>query len=415
MKLERIYHCITLSVVLCLLMLSFPKTALAADWPVYRGPNHNGITQETDWSADWGADGPKQLWKADIGIGFSSIVVSDGRVFTMGNNGDKTNGMDTVFCFDAETGEEEWSHTYACPLQPKYYEGGTLATPTVDGNVVYTISKMGHIFCFDVVSGKIIWQKHAHDDLGCEYPTWHFSGSPMPLGELLVFNLGDAGLALNKKTGQVIWQNGKGACGYATPVPYVENGQQCVAIFGKDSVMGVRVSDGKVLWSHKHKTKYDVNASDPIMTGDTVFISSGYGRGCQKIHVSGDDTKTLWENENMRNHMNCSILWNAHIYGIDDGSGGQLRCLSFADGDVQWSEKDTGKGALVMSADGRMIIMSDKSELIIAKADPTEFKLIARAQILPKGKCWTTPTLANGRIYARNARGDMACVDVSSK
>ncbi len=334
----------------------------------------------------------------------------------MGNNGDRKDGKDTVFCFNADTGNEIWSYTYACPLEPKYYEGGTLATPTVDGDVVYTISKMGDLFCFNAATGKIIWQKQVNKDFGCALPTWHFAGSPMPVDDLLIFNLGDAGLALNKKNGQLVWQNGKDACGYATPVPYVADGQKCVVIFGKDTVVGVRFSDGKILWKHEHKTKHDVNASDPILSGDEVFVSSGYGRGCGKFKVAGSQATQVWANEDMRNHMNCSMLWKGHIYGIDEAGGGQLKCLSFADGSVKWSEKSTGKGALMMSSDGRMIIMSDKSELIIAKADPQEFKLIARSQILPRAKCWTTPVLANGKIYARNNKpGDLVCVDVSGK
>ena len=115
-----------------------------ADWPIYRGRQHNGFTSETDWIADFQDTGPKQLWKASIGIGFSSMTISNGRVYAMGNSGKSgpNANQDTVFCFDADTGKEIWKHTYSCPLQPKYYEGGTLSTPTVDGNVVYTISKM---------------------------------------------------------------------------------------------------------------------------------------------------------------------------------------------------------------------------------------------------------------------------------
>jgi outer membrane protein assembly factor BamB len=400
--------------VACLCAAGLSATAFGADWPMYRGPDYNGFTTETNWSSEWGAGGhPRRLWIKPIGTGFSSMAVADGRVYAMGNN----RGKDTVFCFNAETGDEIWSHSYTCPLEPKWYEGGTLSTPTVDGDVVYTLSKMGDLFCFKAATGDIVWQKQLVKQLGFKLPTWHLSSSGLVLGEMLIFNLGDAGLALNKKNGEVIWDNGKGVCGYATPVPYTMDGQKCVAIFGKDTVMGVRVSDGKVLWKHAHKTKHDVNAADPIISGNEVFISSGYGRGCQKIRISGSNVTQVWENKEMRNHMNCSMLYKGHIYGMDEG---QLRCLSWADGSVKWTEKSTGKGALMMSTDGRMIIMSDRSELIIAKADPSEFKLIARAEIMPeKWKCWTTPVLANGRIYARNVDrkepGYLVCVDVSGK
>jgi outer membrane protein assembly factor BamB len=394
------------SIVAALLVSS---VAVGADWPIYRGPEHNGISQETNWKANWGASGPKVLWRASVGIGFSSITVADGKAYAMGNSGEKSGAKDTVYCFDAATGKEIWTHKYNCPLAAKYYEGGTLGTPTVDGDVVYTISKMGQLFCLNAGTGKVVWEKDMNKELGCKLPTWLFSGSPLVVGDKLIFNLGSAGVALDKKTGQVIWQNGKDVCGYATPVPCTIGGKQGVAIAGADTVLGVSISDGKVLWKHGFVNKHKVTAADPIVLGNEVFASSGYNRGCIKIKVNGGNTEQVWDNREMRNHMNCTMLWKGHLYGFDESS---LKCLDFADSSEKWSDKSMGKGALMMSADGRMIIMSEKGELVIAMADPSGFKALARANILPRGRCWTVPTLANGRIYARNAKGDMVCVEV---
>ncbi|MBW7990221.1 MAG: PQQ-binding-like beta-propeller repeat protein [Planctomycetes bacterium] len=383
-----------------------------ADWPIYRGPQHNGITSETDWVADFPATGPTQLWKKSIGIGFSTMTISDGRVYAMGNSGKSgpNANQDTVFCFDANTGKEIWKHTYSCPLEPKYYEGGTLSTPIVDGKVVYSISKMGHLFCLDAATGSVTWQKNMNKDLGFKLPTWHFSGSPLVVGNMLILNLGDAGVALNKTNGNAIWDNGKGICGYATPVPYTMEGQKCVAIFGASHIMGVRISDGKLLWKSFFENKHKVSAADPIIVGNEVFVSNGYNYGCAKYKVNGSNVETLWKNKNMRNQMNCSMYWKGYLYGFDET---KLTCLDFKDGSIKWTEGSLGKGALMMSADGRMIIISDKGELAIANADPEKFDIISRAQILPRSKCWTTPILANGKIYTRNANGDMVCVDVS--
>ncbi|TKJ37330.1 MAG: alcohol dehydrogenase [Planctomycetes bacterium B3_Pla] len=386
----------------------FYGAADAADWPNYRGPDYNGITGETDWKSNWGDDGPKELWKKSIGIGFSSMAVTDGRVYAMGNTGKKGN-TDIVFCFDAATGEEIWKHSYPCPLQPKYYEGGTLTTPTVDGGKVYTLSKMGSLFCLDAAKGTVIWQKELSKDMSNDLPTWHFSGSPLVVGEMLVLNIGDAGLALNKNTGATIWASGKGKCGYATPVPFVMGGQRGLAIFGKDSIIAVSPTDGKKLWQFKWKTKHDVNAADPVIYDKYVFISSGYGRGCALIEINADQATKVWESKVMRNQFSSSTLYDGYLYGFDEK---ELKCIAPQDGAEKWGDKSLGKGSLTMSADGRMIIMSDKGELVIAQANPQQFKVLARAKILPKGKCWTTPVLANGRIYARNAAGDLVCVDV---
>ena len=254
------------------------SAALADDWPVYRGPNHDGFSAETDWKTNWGAAGPKKLWTKSIGMGFSSITVADGKAYMTGNSGEKSGAKDTIFCLDANTGKEIWTRPFDCPLQPKYYEGGTLASPTVDGKVVYTISKMGHIFCLDAATGSVIWAKNANRDLGFKLPTWHFSGSPLVLGDRVFFNLGAAGAALDKKTGQLAWDNGKGICGYATPVPCKLKGKDALVIAGAASIIAVQPTDGKVLWEHPFVNKHKVSAADPIISGTMVFASSGYIR-----------------------------------------------------------------------------------------------------------------------------------------
>lgn len=122
---------------------------------MYRGPNHNGISEEVDWIGDWEDGGPNVLWRSSVGFGSSSVVIADDRAYTMGNHGQEEDQQrDTVYCFEAATGKTLWKQTYPCPRLPKYYEGGTLATPTVDGKVVYTVSKMGDLFCLDARSTK---------------------------------------------------------------------------------------------------------------------------------------------------------------------------------------------------------------------------------------------------------------------
>jgi len=399
--------------VLCALVvvLGIGQTAFAADWPCYRGPAHNGISQETDWSSDWGQAGPKSLWKKSVGMGFSTTAMADGRVDTMGNSGKETN-IDTVYCFDAQTGQELWKHSYSCPLQAKYYDGGTLSTPTVDAGKVYTLSKMGDLFCLDAKTGKILWQKQLNKDLGFELPTWHFAGSALVGGDRLFLNVGTAGLALDKNTGDVVWQSGKGKCGYATPVPFTMGDQAGLVIFTEISVVAVNPADGKQLWQYPWKTQYEVNAADPIVVGNQVFLASGYKRGCGLIEIADGQPKKLWENKTMAMQINSPILRDGYVYGFDEDV---FKCLKLDDGKEQWKDKSLGKGSLMMSADGRLILTSDGGELVVAKANPQKFDVLARVQALPKGLCWTSPVLANGRIYVRNTPGDFVCLDVSGK
>lgn len=393
----------------CLTAALFAATSFSAnalDWFRWRGPDLNGISKEKNWTAEWPADGPKKLWKASVGMGFSSFAVSNGRVYTIGN----ANDTDTVFCFDASTGKEIWKHSYPAPLDAKYYEGGTSSTPTVDGDRVFTLSKRGDAFCLDAATGKIIWSKNLEQELGAKIPTWGFAGSPLVEGDLLIMNVGSAGTALDKKSGKVVWSNGKDTAGYSTPVPLGSGKDRAVLLCIKQDVAAIRVSDGKELWRHPWKSAYDVNAADPILAGDKIFVSSGYNHGAMLLKVADNKPELVWENKNMKNHMNSSVVWNGHVYGPDEG---ELACLNLETGQKKWSEKSFGKGSLMM-ADGKIIGLSEKGELMVIEPTPEKFKVISRAQVIG-GKCWTTPVLSNGKIYCRTSKGDVVCVDVSEK
>lgn len=379
--------------------------ATALDWPRWRGPELNGHSKETGWLTEWPASGPTVVWKAAVGIGFSSMSVADGRCFTIGNRDDK----DTVYCFDAATGKELWKHTYSCPLQAKFYEGGPGSTPTVDGDRVFTFSKTGETFCLEAATGKVVWSRDLAKEPGAKAPTWGFAGSALVQGDLLLLDAGVAGTALDKKTGKVVWSSGAEASGYSTLVPLDATGNTML-IFGAQALIAVDTKTGKEAWRHVWKTSYDVNAADPVVAGDRIFISSGYERGAALLKLADGKTTVAWENKNMRNQFNSSVLWEGHLYGVDEN---QLRCLELGTGAVKWTEKSVGKGSLML-ANGKLIVLSEKGELMIAPVTPEAFKTIARATVLG-GRCWTVPVLANGRIYCRNAAGDVVCVDVRGK
>ena len=297
----------------------------------------------------------------------------------------------------------------AVPMTPEqFYEGGTSCTPTVDGGRVYTLSKSGDFICVDAAKGTLIRSNNVTKELGLKIPTWGFAGSVLAEGNLLILNAGSAGTAFDKTTGAVVWKSGEGESGYATPLPADWAGERVVAIMGAQTLNVVKVPDGGKVWSFPWKTEYDVNAAAPILHGDQAFVSSGYGHGAALIKVTGKQPAVVWETKKMRNHFNSSILWQGFLYGVDEG---QLSCLDWQSGEVKWTDTKFGKGSLMM-ADGKLIALSEKGELIIAEANPKAFKVLSRAQVLG-GKCWTVPVLANGRVYCRNAKGDLVCLDLS--
>ena len=395
----------------CAIGAYFQGAADAADWPNWRGPNYSGMSSETGWLTTWPQDGPKVLWKAEIGTGFSSISVSNGRAYTMGN----ISNNDVLYCLDAGTGTEIWKKSYPCLLFANSHEGGPCATPTVEGDAVYTFSKNGDAIRFNAATGQIIWHKNLVKELGLKPPTWYFAGSALLVGDLVILNAGTYGVALKKADGSIAWQSGEGASGYATGVPFGAAGRQCVVIPVCRELVALNSQTGKVMWKVPWRTSYDINAADAIVSGDTVFISSGYNKGCALYGIYGSNVTEIWQNKNMRNQVNSSVLWKGHLYGFDgqvDG-GGKLTCLNLQTGQRIWSQAGMGTGSLML-ADGKLIVLSEDGKLVVAEASPDGFKELASARILT-GKCWTVPVLANGRIYARNAAGQLVCVDVGSK
>jgi outer membrane protein assembly factor BamB len=386
----------------------FGQIVFGEDWPRWRGPELNGISKEKNWSVSWPAEGPKQIWKRNVGIGFSSMAVAQGRVFTLGNKEE----TDTVYAFDAETGKEIWKHSYACALDPIYYEGGPGSTPTVDGPRVYTLSKRGHLFCFEAATGQIVWQKNLMEELRVAKPRWGFAGSPLIEEERIVLNLGGAGTATEKATGKVLWKSDTNAAGYATPIPYTMGGERCVAIFSGNGVVGIRVKDGAERWRYPWEERWSLNAADPLLIGDKLFVSS-FGRGCVMLKLTSSAPSVMWQNKNLAHHFNCGVHLDGFIYGIHGNTDEplkDLRCIDAATGEVKWKETGFGLGS-IMAADGKLIVLSERGELAIAPASSAAFKPIARAQVLG-GKCWTVPVLANGRLYCRNAEGTLVCLDV---
>jgi outer membrane protein assembly factor BamB len=391
-----------------LLAAAAAAPAAAGDWPHWRGPDRTGISSESGWSAQWPASGPKVAWKAQVGLGFSSFVVSGGRAVTMGHADEK----DTVFCFAADTGKELWKHSYPAELGDKYFDGGTTGTPTIDGERVYSLSRWGDAFCFNLSDGKVVWSKNVEKETGARIPDWGFTGAPLVLGDRLILNVGDAGLALDQKTGAIVWKSDPKSAGYSTPLP-LKSGDAPLAVLGSgQSYVAVDLRDGKEAWRIRWLTQYGVNAADPIVEGDRIFLSTGYGKGAALFKLGGAQPEQLWKSKALRTQLNAAVLYQGHLYGVDGDTTDKasLKCLELATGTEKWAHAGFGSGGIIV-ADGKIIGLSGSGELMVAPVSAAEFKPTSRAQVLG-GKCWTAPVLAGGRIYCRNSRGDVVCVDV---
>jgi len=380
--------------------------AKVAEWSQWLGPNHDNISTETGWSTEWGDDGPKVLWRKSVGVGYSAVTVADGLAYTMGNNG----SADSVYCFNADTGDQVWKKSYPCG---KGSWPGPRSTPTVDGGVVYTLSYYGHLHCLDAKKGTIVWVKDLAKELGVRPPKWGFACSPLVDGDRLIVDVGMV-VALDKKTGAVIWKGAKAKAGYSSPSIVTVDGKKRLAVFSGKSFRLLDAANGRELASLRWKTSYDVNAATPIVSGDKIFISSGYGTGSALLQVTADGIQTLWRNKKMRNQFSTCVLYKGHLYGIDGNVGGtSLKCIDFTSGEEKWSQR-TGKMASLMMADGKLIVSTDPGELFVCKAVTTGCEKLASAKVGVKN-VWTTPVLSGGRIFVRGYKGDLVCLSVKAK
>jgi outer membrane protein assembly factor BamB len=379
--------------------------ASAADWPQWRGASRNGISSERV-NATWPAAGPKVLWRASVGTGFSSISVSQGRAYTLGNAGNQ----DTVWCFDAVSGKELWKHAYSSQLGPQYYEGGPGSTPTVASNEVFTIGKWGDVFCLDAAKGTVLWQRDLRKD-GLKPNRWGFAGSPLLWHDLVILNAGAAGTALDRATGRLVWSNGTNAAGYASPTLFSQDGREVVLIFAAKHLIGLDPRTGRELWRQFWETGWDTNNTDPTTQRDRIFISS-FSRGCALLSVAHGQPEVIYDSKVLHNHLSPGILLGDYLYAFNGEAKQEtdFRCIHLPSGELKWTRKDPGFGSLICAA-GQLVVLSEKGELLLAEASPTEFRPLARAQVL-SGLCWTPPALANGLLYLRNAKGELRCLDL---
>jgi outer membrane protein assembly factor BamB len=379
----------------------------AADWPRWRGPDGTGISAEKDWKPQALA-AAKVKWKSSVGQGYAAVSVAGKSLYTIGHQG----GNDAVVCLDAESGKELWRYSYPCGPGNNGYQGPR-ATPVVDGDSVYTLSREGHAFCLEAATGKVKWQGHLARDHKAAPPTWGIAGSPLILGNAVIYNAASHGIALDKSTGQKIWESPPGVGGYAAPVAFTLKGKEAVAIFGMQELFVVDAMTGEKLHAHPWKTQYDVNASDPVAFDGKLFISSGYGHGAALLDFSGKQVKVVWESKEMRCHFASAIYLDGHLFGIDDQVGsGKLKCLDAKTGTTKWTSKKNGYENL-MVASGRILAIEKTGELSVVDAGATAFKEVVKGAILGKGpENWPAPVLANGLVYCRNSAGDLVCVDL---
>ncbi len=385
------------------------------DWPGWRGPSGDGIADEP-LPADF--DPEAVLWTAKIGVGYSSIAVSDGKVVTLGYvTGDDGVGRETLWCLEADTGAVVWSQSWEAPLLDNLHEGGPSGTPLIDDGRVYAVGKTGQFVACDLEKGDVLWRRDLIADTGMvSPPEWGFSASPVRVGELVVIESGMT-LGMDARSGEIRWRSQPFRPAYGSAaVMRAAGGAAHLAILKTDGLVVLDADTGGTLAFEAWETPFDTNATTPIVRGDSLFISTGYDRGCALFQFDGRRLVRRYESRALCNHMNNSVLLGGYLFGFDGtahrGRPTEFVCLEFESGGERWRvppDEGLGCGSLIATSDGKLVILTERGELVVAGASPEAFRIESRGQILG-GRCWPPPALSGGRIYARNSRGDLVCV-----
>lgn len=412
--------CLAVLFLVVLPLAADPPALKAFDWPQWRGPNRNGLSRETGLLREWPAEGPTQLWLArGLGNGFSSVAVAGGRIFTLGDR--KRNCH--LIALDEATGKELW----ATPTGG----GSPNCTPTVDGERVYALTRQGELACLGVEKGEVRWQKKFAKDFGGRMMSgWGYSESPLVDGDRLICTPGGdsaALVALNKLTGEVIWKApipGAGGSGYASIVIAEVGGiRQYITLLGS-GIVGVDARDGQLLWRYGKIANDTANIPTPIVRGDLVFTSTGYGIGAALLQLvpssTGVDVKERYflKGNTLQNHHGGMVLVGEHVYGGHGHSNGLPFCLHLESGKFAWKpQRGAGeRSASVVYADGHLYFRYESGKMALVEATPEGYRLKS-AFALPRHsgrESWPHPVVANGRLYVRD-QDVLMCYDVKQK
>lgn len=398
-----------MKIVRFLLGLGLAGMATATDWPRYLGPNGDGkvageLTAEPEG---------EPLWTAEIGRGCSGFAVAEGKAVVMGN----IDNTDIIWCFDAASGEVLWKYEYPEDLAPKYFDGGPHVTPSIDGEVVYTLSRTGNLFCLSMADGKPVWHQHYQTDFGGEAPTWGYAAAPIVRGDdLWCVPCGDQAtvFVLDKASGEVKWKFGDDdvKSGYSAPEFFDYQGRDALALFhGRELVLYDLSDGGKRILSFPWRTTADVNASNPQYHDGKMFLASGYGMGYAVIDVSTGEPEILHRDRDQRLIFQNSILEDGDVIGVfgDKNLPAELIRMDLASGEVRWKVAMPGsRGSCLMVGD-TLVVLTETGEVITGKAGRDAWEETGRVKALD-GTCWAPVAFADGKVFVRGNLGKVACL-----
>jgi outer membrane protein assembly factor BamB len=420
---KTISRVIALAFPFVVLLFSSPEL-LSQDWSQYRGSNGTGRSSDSLPSPDW-QSGPNVIWKKDTALGFSSFAAYDDTVYTL--VGEKAGKQLREFCvaLDATTGEKRWSRALnnvklhgggGAGAKDNKGGDGPRSTPAYSDEHVYVYDASMNLHCLSAADGSVVWKHDILEEFNGRNIRWQNGTSPVISGDLVFIAGGGKNksmMAFKKKDGSLYWSKGDETMTHATPIVAELNGTRQIIFFMQSGLISLAPETGKENW----RVAYDwrtSSAASPIVDGDKVYCSAGYGVGAGLFQVSkSGEVTSKWRKKNrLMNHWSTPVLRDGYLYGMfgfKKYASGPLQCIELATGEIQWSERGFGQGNLILVGD-KLIALSDSGELAIVKASPDSYVELARAKVL-SGKCWSTPAYHDGKVFVRSTE-EAACISL---
>lgn len=409
------------------------------DWSQWRGKNRDGVWRDSDIIPSFTANDLKPLWRTEIGTGYSSPTFADGKVFLM--DFDENKNEESVRCFNSQTGEQEWEHTYESIYKIGYTAGPRASVTIVEG-LAYALGAMGRLHCLDIRDGKVQWDR----DLNAEYkiketkrmPIWGIAASPLVHEKILILQLGakDASVVgLDKETGKEIWRALDDQGHYSSPVMVRQMDKDVVVCWTGGSVAGINPANGDVYWREEFKpSRMPIGVATPVIKDNKIFLTSFYD-GAMMLEMAEMEMKVkkLWHlrgpNERSTEAIHSIIstpIWiEDHIYGVD--SYGELRCIRASDGSRVWEDltavKKSRWGTIHFVSHGDDVwMLNEQGELMIGQLSPEGLRIKSRASVLKadqmrqpnrrNGVVWSHPAYANQCVFLRND-SELICIKLA--
>jgi outer membrane protein assembly factor BamB len=421
------------------LFLTISNFGDEGDWPDWRGVNRDGTWHEKGVIKSFDSEFITPKWSVPVSTGYSGPTVSDQRVYVT----DRTTkpARERVHCYNANTGELIWSFNYDCDYYGVGYPAGPRASVVIDEDRAYSLGTMGHLFCFDKATGKVLWKKDLNIEYEIRMPIWGIAAAPLIYGKSVILNIGGSNnacvVALDKLTGMELWRNLEDDASYVAPILIKQAAKDVLVVWSGQNVVGMNPENGTVYWIEEfEQKKMVINIATPVVENNYLFVSSFYdGSMLLKLDEEKLEVKMVWrrQGKSERNTdalhciMSTPVILGDYIYGVD--SYGELRCLDLHTGDRIWEDLTAVKKArwaniyFVQNGD-IMYMFNEQGELLTANLSAEGFHEISRAKLIEptheqlnrsgEGVTWAHPAFAYKHVFVRSDK-ELICADLSER